>query len=463
LPKWSLPSKLFQGPAYEASSGKLSVEADREKISFRMQVYEATGPHQTVLDLYAGKGYLQKVSILLSVVASGHSLNVAIRQTLTGGNLLTKEVSPSLGDSWIDVVFDQGINVLPGETYYLVLETSSDDVFTWRADSSGSGAYSYGGSAWSSLNAGFCFKTFLLPNYGEAVSPLVSPLNLIEWLTFNASGGNGGGNLKFDVLDGQGNPVLQDLALTDLPKTLTSEAQGVSSLQLKAKFDRDDHSKASPELESWSLTYHADYVNFTVEYESRFEALKRLAELVNAEWWVDAEGKLHFKRERGQDRSAQVKLKAGENLLSLTYRLDAGKLVNRVLVLGAGEGASRVEALEEDLESQSQYGLREAVKVDKEVDDVDSAKTLAKNLLTLHSKPLETVNAVLASTVNFDLGDTVDVVDEELGLDSPFKVKRLIFEFDAEEGETLTVELGYLLPDLKDEILRTRVLERWLK
>jgi len=138
-------------------------------------------------------------------------------------------------------------------------------------------------------------------------------------------------------------------------------------------------------------------VNFTVEYESRFEALKRLAELVNAEWWVDAEGKLHFKRERGQDRSAQVKLKAGENLL------------------------------------------------------------------TLHSKPLETVNAVLASTVNFDLGDTVDVVDEELGLDSHFKVKRLIFEFDAEEGETLTVELGYLLPDLKDEILRTRVLERWLK
>ena len=122
------------------------------------------------------------------MVASGHSLNVAIRQTLTGGNLLTKEVSPSLGDSWIDVVFDQGINVLPGETYYLVLETSSDDVFTWRADSSGSGAYSYDGSAWSSLNAGFCFKTFLLPNYGEAVSPLVSPLNLIEWLTFNARG-----------------------------------------------------------------------------------------------------------------------------------------------------------------------------------------------------------------------------------------------------------------------------------
>ncbi|MHC1586301.1 MAG: RsmD family RNA methyltransferase [Candidatus Hecatellaceae archaeon] len=56
--RWSLPSKLFKGPAYETPSGKLSVEADEEKISFRMQVYEATGPHQTVLDLYAGKGYL---------------------------------------------------------------------------------------------------------------------------------------------------------------------------------------------------------------------------------------------------------------------------------------------------------------------------------------------------------------------------------------------------------------------
>ena len=56
--RWRLPRRLFEGPSYEAASGRLSVEADREKISFRLQVFEATGPHKTVLDLYAGKGYL---------------------------------------------------------------------------------------------------------------------------------------------------------------------------------------------------------------------------------------------------------------------------------------------------------------------------------------------------------------------------------------------------------------------
>ncbi|MHC1586086.1 MAG: RsmD family RNA methyltransferase [Candidatus Hecatellaceae archaeon] len=58
LTKWGLPRSLFQGPAYQAAHGRLSVEADVEKISLRMQVYQATGPHRTVLDLFAGKGYL---------------------------------------------------------------------------------------------------------------------------------------------------------------------------------------------------------------------------------------------------------------------------------------------------------------------------------------------------------------------------------------------------------------------
>jgi hypothetical protein len=34
------------------------VEVDEEKISLRMQVYQATQPHSAVLDLFAGKGYL---------------------------------------------------------------------------------------------------------------------------------------------------------------------------------------------------------------------------------------------------------------------------------------------------------------------------------------------------------------------------------------------------------------------
>ena len=55
--RWSLPKKLFQGPAYEGLGGPLSVEADRDKVDLRLQVYRMF-PQKVVLDLFAGKGYL---------------------------------------------------------------------------------------------------------------------------------------------------------------------------------------------------------------------------------------------------------------------------------------------------------------------------------------------------------------------------------------------------------------------
>jgi hypothetical protein len=133
------------------------------------------------------------------------------------------------------------------------------------------------------------------------------------------------------------------------------------------------------------------------------------------------------------------------------------------MLSGLGRGGSRIETVEEDTDSQSRYGVVEAVKVDKEVDDEDAAKTLAQNLLALHAQPKETVTATLASTINFDLGDRVDVVDEGLGLDFAYRVKRITYDYDAERGEIVTVELGFPLPDLREELLRTRTLERWMK
>ncbi|RLI04987.1 hypothetical protein DRO26_03585 [Candidatus Bathyarchaeota archaeon] len=55
--KWRLPKRLFQGPVYEGVEGPVSEEADEEKISLRMQVF-GMFPQKTVLDLFAGKGYL---------------------------------------------------------------------------------------------------------------------------------------------------------------------------------------------------------------------------------------------------------------------------------------------------------------------------------------------------------------------------------------------------------------------
>ncbi|MHC1585914.1 MAG: phage tail protein [Candidatus Hecatellaceae archaeon] len=238
----------------------------------------------------------------------------------------------------------------------------------------------------------------------------------------------------------------------------------LNSLRVKAKLNRPSAEEPSPQLSTLSITHESDYVNFTVDYESRFEALKRLAAMVGGEFWVDAEGKLYFMRERGQDKSASILLEKGVNLLSLERRVDMVKLANRIRVIGAGQGAGRIEVLEEDFDSQLAYGLREAVKIDKEIDDEDSAKTLAQNLLTLHAKPREVVVASLSRLPKgLDVGDRIAVKDQGLGIDGTFRVKRLEYEYDADRGETVTLELGSTLPELSEELLRVRDLERWLK
>ena len=56
--RWKLPKRLFKGPSYVGLDGKsLSWEIDEDKVNLRMQTY-LMFPRKTVLDLFAGKGYL---------------------------------------------------------------------------------------------------------------------------------------------------------------------------------------------------------------------------------------------------------------------------------------------------------------------------------------------------------------------------------------------------------------------
>ncbi|HID16835.1 TPA: hypothetical protein EYP26_00925 [Candidatus Bathyarchaeota archaeon] len=186
--------------------------------------------------------------------------------------------------------------------------------------------------------------------------------------------------------------------------------------------------------------------------------------MVGAEFWVDPEGRFYFNQQRGQDKSVSIRLEKGVNLLGLERKVDMVKLANRIWIIGAGSGADRVETFEEDAGSQAAYGLREAVKVDKEAEDEDAAKTLAQNLLALYAYPRETLTAILPSLpAGLELGDQVSVKDSILGVDGKFRVKRIEYEYDAEKGEVVRVELGQALPDLSEELLRIAKLERWFK
>jgi VCBS repeat-containing protein len=108
---------------------------------------------------------------------------VSIRESLTGSDLTSISLPPSdipTEVSWIEFNFDD-INIVPGNTYYIVLRTSegnSPNAYLWKFGyitpyEDGTLWYSTdGGSSWiEKLQYDFCFKT-----YGQSVPPNVAPV-----------------------------------------------------------------------------------------------------------------------------------------------------------------------------------------------------------------------------------------------------------------------------------------------
>ena len=99
-------------------------------------------------------------------------LVLSVKSDLYGSDLITSSVSPgsiTSSLSWIRFDFND-LNVIPGETYYIILKTESgsyQDHYLWSYSyydlyDSGSYWYSYneGGSWWQYTPYDFCFITY---------------------------------------------------------------------------------------------------------------------------------------------------------------------------------------------------------------------------------------------------------------------------------------------------------------
>ncbi|RLI05852.1 hypothetical protein DRO26_01015 [Candidatus Bathyarchaeota archaeon] len=290
------------------------------------------------------------------------------------------------------------------------------------------------------------------------VSTLIQPINFVGWLQLDANFQLHGQTITFDILDQNNNVLVSGINPNQLPYDLSNLTE--TAIKVRVNLSTNDPN-VSPELLDWTVTFHADYVDFTVDNEYCFDALKRLSEVLGCEWWVDGEGKLYFKQSRGNDFSNIVCLQVGKDLLIVDRNLEISKLTNKVKVIGAGEGSDRVEVEEQDLDSIHQYGLRESVYVDKEIDGEDLARALAQKLLNLHKNPEERISVRYLPNQNFDVGDKITVVDSHTNLDTSFRVKKLVVSFG--EDEEREAELATKSYELFDELLKTKRLERWLK
>jgi hypothetical protein len=373
--------------------------------------------------------------------------------------------------SWVDFVFTTKPVLQAGTQYAIVIGAYGPidawNGYAWSIDNdngypNGAWMYAQYGTDWSSpgtQDAGF--KTYMGAETGEVVSPLISPTNWQDWIEFDAEGNNQGGTIKFDILDSLNNVLVADLTFTDLPYNISTITQ--SSIKLKAKFAWTAGGTVSPELDKWSVTHHSDYLTFTVDEEKKAVAVRRLADVVGCEWWVDAEGKYYFKQSKGSDKSASVKFEDGVNLISLSFESKLLPFANKIKTVGADKAeGGRYEVVVEDPASQSQYGLYEDVFVDKEIDDEATLTTYAQNLLAKYSQPRKRLRAEVNEIEGLEPGDKVRVVSSRLGIDETLRIERITVKVEGGIPR-YTLHLATKLGEVADELLKMDSIERWLK
>jgi len=112
------------------------------------------------------------------------------------------------------------------------------------------------------------------------------------------------------------------------------------------------------------------------------------------EWWIDGSKKVHFKTQRGDDKSS-VEV---DSRLSVLNNKQGYKIANRIYGAGSYDGISQKRAIIEDLASQDSYGLRETVRKDLRFSHETSLKDLIETQLSDMKAPLKEVSCVMETS-----------------------------------------------------------------
>jgi len=195
------------------------------------------------------------------------------------------------------------------------------------------------------------------------------------------------------------------------------------------------------------------------------EALGRILDLTHEnyipwEWWIPhkEEAEFHVASRKGSDKSSSVIFEKGKHFESLTYTKIIRDTFQRVRVVGKAEGRKQeTTAMSEwkmDTNAVSEVGTAyEKVFSRRSIDNKDAANTYAEVLLKENAYPIEEITFTLGYDEfegQYDVGDDVKVVDEEMGINGSYRIHRIEKEIRGEE-ETVTITLSTKWKDIADE------------
>lgn len=196
-------------------------------------------------------------------------------------------------------------------------------------------------------------------------------------------------------------------------------------------------------IEAYGTSY-----DFKVENDSLLSAIKKNCNITGYEWSVTRSGgsnNLNFEEHQGSDSSTYT-FTTGTHVYITRREKDTKKIANAIQVIGQGSGKNKIVSdVKEDPTSQSDYGLREFIKVDRSIKSKATADLMADNYLTSYK---EKINRITLEVYKIDfsvlpvIGDLVTINDTAAGLSSDdYRVKGITRQIGS-SGNLLKYEVG---------------------
>lgn len=178
------------------------------------------------------------------------------------------------------------------------------------------------------------------------------------------------------------------------------------------------------------------------------------------EWWLalDSNNTFHMDSQRGSDISASVSFVKGVNLGGAKKVNNIEDTVQRLRVLGQGEGKRQEDIASDWAEDKTNMveinTFMEEVISDKSVVDSDIADIIANVKLTDIASPNSQITLHITNdpydSMDYDVGDTITVVDSLLDVDSTYKIYNINKKI-SKDGENITIVVNAPYRDEKDE------------
>ena len=201
--------------------------------------------------------------------------------------------------------------------------------------------------------------------------------------------------------------------------------------------------------------------------DSILGVLLKLRDTVGGYLEVDNNGDLNWSESIGENKGQQIRYR--KNLIGIERDIDYSSLVNRLYAYGEGEGEARItltdadgqeEDYVEDTDSQTEWGgIYVGVEVDRSITHPDTLLAWATlRLAELKNPPIsyriDSVDLSKQTDIDFSfdslqLGSTVVVIDEDLGINVSVKVVRIEHP-DLSEPQMMILELATRTKDITD-------------